>query len=282
MKLRAPAAKIFAILFMTLACAPISPRPTNALTTPSGRYADLNGIRVYYEVHGAGPALLLLHGGAGSGDQFSKQVPFFRTRFKVIVPDACAQGRTSDREGPLAYHAMAEDAIALMDHLKIRQADVMGWSDGGVVGLDAAMNHPDRIRHVVALGANFRPDGLNPADIAWNDSAKAESFGPDMEKFYRSVAPDPSHYKVAMNKVIELWRTQPSYTPQELHKIRVRTLIVAGEHDLVRRDHTEALAKAIPGSRLWIVPGASHSAMQEQPELVNRVALRFLRNLRTK
>ncbi len=259
------------------------PRPVQAAGSaipPSGQYVQLNGIRQYYEVHGVGPALLLLHGGAGSGDQFSKQVPFFEKRFKVIVPDACAQGRTGDREGSLTYHAMAEDVIALMDHLKIRHADVMGWSDGGVTGLDLAMNHPDRVRHVVALGANYRPDGLNPADIAWNDTAKAESFGPDMEKFYDSVAPDPSHYKVAMNKVIQLWRTQPNYTPEELHRIRVRTLIIAGEHDVIREDHTRALARAIPRSRLWIVPGASHSVMQEQPDLVNPAVLKFLRDLR--
>ncbi len=248
----------------------------SAPAPPPGRIVRLNGIRMYYEETGTGPALLLLHGGAGSGAQFAAQVPFFAARYRVIVPDACGQGRTTDRDGPLSYHAMAEDVIALMDSLGVRRADVMGWSDGGIVGLDLAMNHPDRIDHLVAFGANFRPDGMNPDDAAWSDTATAADFGPDMKRFYDSVAPDTSHYEAAMNKVIALWRDEPNYTVEELGRIRAKTLIAAGEHDVVREEHTRELAGAIPGARLWIVPGASHSVIQEKPDLVNRTVLEFL------
>ena len=250
---------------------------TAATRPPHGHYATLRGIRLYYEVYGAGPALVLLHGGAGSGSQFAAQVPFFAHHHRVIVPDMCAQGRTTDRAAPLTYHAMAEDVVALLDHLHVGRADLFGWSDGGVSALDIAMHHPSRVRHIVAFGANYRADGLNAADIAWNDTATAADFGPGMEQFYKRLAPDTAHYRVAMDKVIQLWKTQPQYTLAQLRRIRLPVLIGAGQHDVVRRDHTEAMARAIPHARLWIVPGASHSVVQEQPELVNRTVAEFLR-----
>ena len=242
----------------------------------AGHHASLRGIRMYYEVHGHGPALLLLHGGTGNGTQFAAQVPAFREHFRVVVPDLCAQGRTSDRPGPLGYHAMAEDIVALMDRLHLRQADVLGWSDGGIVGLDLAIHHPGRVKHLVTFGANFTPDGLNPDDVEWNASASAGSFGPGTRIAYEHMAPDPAHYEIAMDKIIAMWRTQPNFTLQQLGSIRAKTLIVAGEHDVVRPGHTAALARAIPGARRWIVPGASHSVILELPDLVSRTVLEFL------
>ena len=243
-----------------------------------GHHASLRGIRMYYEVHGHGPALLLLHGGTGDGRQFAAQVPAFRQHFRVVIPDLCAQGRTTDRGGPLGYHAMAEDVVALMDLLQIRQADIVGWSDGGIVGLDLAIHHPGRVKHLVTFGANFAPDGLNPEDVEWNASASAGSFGPGARIAYQHLAPDPAHYEIAMDKIIAMWRTQPNFTPLQLGSIRAKPLIAAGEHDVVRPEHTAALARAIPGARRWIVPGASHSVILEQPVLVSRTVLEFLRH----
>jgi len=231
---------------------------------------------MYYELHGHGPALVLLHGGTGNGAQFSQQIPAFEPHFELVVPDLCAQGRTSDRPGPLTYHDMAEDVVALLAILHIEQADFMGWSDGGIVGLDLAIHHPERVRRLVTFGANFTPDGLEPSDVAWVDTATAASFGDGTRQAYVERAPDPSHYTAAMTKILVMWRTEPHFTMQELGSIRAPTLVCAGEHDVVRREHTEKLARAIPGARLWIVPGAAHGAMLEQPDLVDRTVLDFL------
>ena len=271
----ARAGLIVLLLLAINGCGAPAPR-ARAGHPAAGHYASLNGIRVYYETYGKGPVLVLLHGGAGSGAQFEKQIPALSRTFRLIVPDACAQGRTTDRAEPLSYDAMAEDVRALLDHLHVRRADVLGWSDGGVVALDLAMRHPERVAHVVTFGANFRADGLNAPDVAWNRSATAADFGPEMRAFYASVAPDSNHYEVAMNKVIALWRDEPNWNAADLGRIRARTLVVAGENDVVRRDHTEALARSIPGAVLWIVPGASHSVLQEQPEVVNPRILSFL------
>ena len=245
-------------------------------TRAPGQYVRVKGIRMYYEVHGSGPPLLLLHGGAGNGMQFQKQLPAFSSRHRCIVPDCCAQGRTTDRPGPLTYDGMAEDMIALLDHLHVDRVDVMGWSDGGNVGLDLAMNHPERVDHLVTFGANFQPDGLNPQDIKWNMSATADSFGPGMREGWKRLNPQPGHYSEAMDKIIAMWRTLPRWSRDDLHRIRARCLICAGDHDLIRRDHTEQLARAIPEAQLWIVPNASHSAMGERWEIVNPKVLEFL------
>jgi pimeloyl-ACP methyl ester carboxylesterase len=171
---------------------------------------------------------------------------------------------------------MAEDMIALLDKLGLKRVDVMGWSDGGDIGLDLAMHHPDRIGHLVTFGANFRPDGLNEQDVAWGRTATADSFGTGMREGWTKLNPQPEHYVDAMNKILDMWRTQPQWTETDLGKIRAKCLVCAGEHDVVRPDHTAALARAIPGAQVWIVPGASHSAMIERPDLVNPKVLAFL------
>jgi pimeloyl-ACP methyl ester carboxylesterase len=244
-------------------------------TSASHRLAT-RGITLYYETEGHGPPLLLLHGGLGNGTQFDKQRPAFAPSHRLIVPDCCAQGRTTDRPGPLTYHDMAEDMIALMDSLKLARVDIMGWSDGGNIGLDMAIHHPDRVDHLVTFGANATIEGLPPADRAWNRTATAESLGTGMKVIWTSLNPQPDHYREAMNKILEMWRTLPAFTTEQLTGIRARVLVCAGEHDLILPEHTAMLAHTIPGAAMWIVPGASHGAMRERPDLVNPRVLAFL------
>lgn len=267
-----PSVALLTSLLLTLAPAS-APR---ADAPAVGHHANLRGLRVYYELHGAGAPLLLLHGGAGNGMQFEKQVPVFARTRRVVVPDCRAQGRTTDRPGPLTYHGMAEDMIALLDHLGIGRVDVMGWSDGGNIGLDMAMHHPNRVAHLITFGANFRPDGLQSQDVQWNATATPDSFGPGMREGWTKLNPQPEHYEAAMAKILAMWRTQPRWTAADLGRIRAKCLICAGDRDLIRPEHTAALARAIRGARTWIVPDASHSAMIERPELVNATVLRFL------
>jgi pimeloyl-ACP methyl ester carboxylesterase len=266
-----PAFLAFVLLLML-----VSDGPVRAAEPGLGRFARVRGIRMYYELHGAGPPLLLLHGGAGNGMQFEKQVPAFAPTHRLIIPDCCAQGRTTDRPGPLTYHAMAEDMIALLDVLHVQRVDIMGWSDGGVIGLDMAMHHPGRVNHLVTFGANFRPDGLKAQDVEWNRTATADSFGPGMREGWTKLNPQPGHYEQAMNKILAMWRGQPLWRESDLARIRAKCLICAGDHDLIRPEHTAALARAIPGAQQWTVPNASHGAMIERPELVNPRVLDFL------
>lgn len=266
---------LFALAAAVVASASVAAGPA-PVPAPASAIFEARGLRTYYELRGSGSPLLLLHGGAGNGKQFEHQVEAFERVHRLIVPDCCCQGRTTCRDDSLTYHAMAEDMIALLDHLGVKQVDVMGWSDGGDIGLDLAMHHPDRIRRLVTFGANLDPTGLNEPDQRWAATATPDSLGSGTHDAWVELAPDTTRYVEAMTRVLALWRTQPHWTAADLRRIRARVLVCAGEHDLIRRDHTESIARAIPGAKVWIVPGASHGAMLEKPDLVNPRVLEFL------
>jgi pimeloyl-ACP methyl ester carboxylesterase len=134
-----------------------------------------------------------------------------------------------------------------------------------------AMRHPDRVRRLVAIGANYDTAGVAPSSGDF-----AAEVGRQVKPFYDRIAPDPSHFRVMLAKIRVLITTEPHYTTGELGRIRARTLIVAGEHDLILRKHTDALAAAIPGAREVIVPGATHFGPLEQPDIYSDLAVKFL------
>ncbi len=235
--------------------------------------AKINGVSLYYETYGEGPPVLVLHGAGGFLETMHYFISALAPTHTVIAVDSRGQGRSTDGPGPITYEQMGADMIALMDTLHIKQADVVGWSDGGIVGLDMAMKHPGRVRRLVAIGANYDVNGIDrklmsPAMLA----EQAEEIKP----FYDAIAPDPSHFAVLMKKIEKMVTTEPHYTLAELGRIRARTLIVAGEHDLILRAHTDALAHAIRGSKEIIVPGATHFGPLEKPEAYDGIAVEFL------
>jgi len=247
-----------------------------AATPAIADYAEINQFRMYYEIRGKGPVLVLLHGGAGNGMQFEKQIPVLERHYRLVIPDMRAQGRSGDNDYPLTYHGMAEDVNVLMSRLGVQRFDVMGWSDGGICGIDLAIHHASRVNHLITFGANYSTAGMQAQDAAWVDTATAAAFGPEMRVGWMALSPEPGNYDVAMTKILRMWKNEPNFSMKQLGSIRAKTMICAGEHDLVRREHTEALAKAIPKATLWIVPGASHGAIQEKPEEVNAKVLEFL------
>ena len=138
-------------------------------------YLAVNGLDMYYEVHGDGPPLLLLHGGSGSIP--NTWIPFFTPRYRVIAPEQMGHGRTGDLvDRPFHYHGMAEDTVELMRRLGIESAVVVGYSDGGIIGLDAAINHPEHVSKLAVTGANARFDGYTAENQEW-----ARSFDPSSQ-----------------------------------------------------------------------------------------------------
>ncbi len=235
--------------------------------------AAVNGVSLYYEVYGQGPPVLVLHGAAGFLETMHYFISGLSATHTVIAVDSRAQGRSTDAPGPLTYAAMGDDMITLFDALKIKQADVVGWSDGGIVGLDMAMKHPGRVRRLIAIGANYDAAGVDPKALSGDFTAQITA---EVKPFYDRVAPDPSHFPVMAKKIEVMITTEPHYTLAELGRIRARTLIVAGAHDMILRAHTDALARAIPGAKEVIVPGASHFGPLEMPERYNEIVLNFL------
>lgn len=238
-----------------------------------GRRAHINGVSIYYEVYGEGPPVLLLHGAGAFLESMHYFISALAPTHTVIAVDSRAQGRSTDSAAPLSYALMGDDMIKLMDVLQFSHADVVGWSDGGIIGLDMAMKHPERIRRLIAIGANYDVNGVPPKDL---NPAAIRSDAAQIKPFYDNVAPDPAHFPVLVQKLTVMLMHEPHYTIAELGHIRARTLIVAGEHDMILRRHTDSFAHAIPGAREIIVPGASHFGPLENPDAYEDIAVRFL------
>jgi pimeloyl-ACP methyl ester carboxylesterase len=188
-----------------------------------------------------------------------------KTRF-VIAADSRGHGRSTDTNDPLSYSRMANDMIKLLDALGINRTDVVGWSDGGIIGLELGMNSPERIRRLVAIGSNYDVEGLldkpDPDAIPWR--CRWLSWC------------ETKQNRLARRKVNTMWLTQPHYTPADLAKITAPTLIIVGEHDAIKRSHTDQLARSIPGAVEEVISNASHFVINEQPNKVNARILSFL------
>ncbi|MBN1534582.1 MAG: alpha/beta fold hydrolase [Spirochaetes bacterium] len=243
-----------------------------------GHYCTLKGHRIYYEIHGSGEPLLLLHGGTAFIESFFMQIPALSSEFRVIAPDSRGHGRSDDVEGPLHYAAMASDMAALLKALEIEDAYVVGWSDGGIIGIDLASRHPDLVKKLVVIGTNYRADGLTAESIEFTRGMRADSPGlSEVRDFYRRIAPDPDRWPQLIGKVRAMWLREPNYTPADLGRITAPTLVIAGEHDMIRREHTLEMCRLIRGARCEIVPGATHKVPIERADLVNGMIVQFLR-----
>lgn len=242
-----------------------------------GQYADINGIRTYYETFGvvdnAKTPVLVLHGGTGFLETMHYQITALAGDRFVIAPDSRGHGRTTDSDAPISYVQMADDMLALLDKLGIRKVDIVGWSDGGIIGLILAMTHPERVGKLVISGSNYDVSGIEhsiPIDI----SSDSEIFKSQRD-FYKKIAPAPDHWPVFFAKLMHMWRSEPNYTTDDLAKITAPVLVMAGETDSIRREHTEAMAKAIPNSSLRIIEAATHFAPLEKPDEFNQAMLKF-------
>ncbi len=243
-----------------------------------GEYVELPTGRTWFEAEGAGDPLLLLHGGFCTNDTWGAQRADLAAGHRVFLPERRAHGHTPDREGPLSYRDMADDTVAFLEAVVGGPAHLVGWSDGGIVALLVALARPDLVRRLVVIGATFRPSSECFVEPGMLDRMTPES--PDLAFFrelYEAVTPDgTAHWPVVARKVVEMWRTEPALTAEELAAVTAPTLVLVGDDDLMTFEHTLALYHAVPGSELAVVPGASHLAPLEKPELVNRLILDHL------
>lgn len=241
------------------------------------RHFIIDDIRMYFEEAGTGEPVLLLHGGSVSGTTWQHQVPVLASRFRVIAPDSRGHGATTDSSRPLSYARMALDFVALLDSLGILSAHVIGWSDGGVVGLDLAINYPERVKSLVLIGANYHHDGLSDEFRQRMKEFKPERWNAAVVDEYRRKAPNPAHWPVVFSKLMTMWSTQPNFTRDQLRRISAPTLVVMGEtEETIRHDHLHELAANIGGAQLHIIPGTGHFVHLEKPGEVNALLLQFL------
>jgi pimeloyl-ACP methyl ester carboxylesterase len=250
------------------------PEPPAMPQAVESGYAPVNGIQMYYAVYGAGDPVLLIHGGLGHADIWANQVIELAKTHKVIVADSRGHGRSTRNEQPYGYDLMASDYLALLDFLKVDKTALVGWSDGGIIGLDIAMSHPERLTKLFAQAANVTVDGVDPA-VATNVTfgAYIERMGKDYAKFSKT----PDQYNAFVEQISKMWASEPAWTKEQLAAIKVPTAIVLGDHDeAINRTHTEYMAASIPDAKLIILKDASHFAMLQDPAGYTKAVQDFL------
>jgi pimeloyl-ACP methyl ester carboxylesterase len=238
----------------------------------------VNGLKMYYEVHGAGQPLVLLHGGFGMAESWVPVLPTLVPNRQVIILEQQGHGRTADRSGPLTYEQMAEDTAALLKHLNVGRADIFGYSDGGIVGLGVAIRHPALVRRLAILGANTGKlsEVYDPKFYAEYQSLPADFAPKELKEPYDRVAPDPTKWPGLVAKIKDLGRDFKGYSAQEVKSIEASTLIMMGDRDIVRPEHAVEMFRLIPNARLAIFAGSDHFVLFTSPEKVLGTLMPFL------
>lgn len=232
-----------------------------------GKYADIRGFKMYYEIYGKGEPLLIIHGNGGSINNFVYQIPVFAKNYQVIIADSRAQGKSIDHADSLSYEMMTDDLNALLDKLNLKQCYVIGWSDGGINGLLLAIRHPEKVKKLAVTGANLWPDTSAVDPFVYNYALKLNKTGQDTIKKIKNVTPEMKNQL----KLLHLLTYEPHIKLEDVKKITCPTLVIGGDHDVIRTKHTMLIAETIPNSYLWILPNSGHSTPIYYKDLFNQV-----------
>lgn len=251
-----------------------------------GKYIKVDDINMYYEVYGQGEPLILLHGGFGSIENFETMIPVFAKKYKVIAVDSRSQGRTTDSdEKELSYAQMALDVNKFMDLLNIKKAKFVGWSDGGDILLELGVSHPEKIEKAVILGVNYLGEKhgvVAEADTTFHMDPKDPIIvktKPFLAKYfstYERLAPNKANIEKSKLKVANNAKNNPNISIEQLNKIFVPIMVMVGDHDMFKLEHTISLYHNLPMGSLYVVPDATHISPVEEPQLVNSEILRYL------
>ena len=263
---------------------------TTSTNHPTGNYASVNGIDLYYEIHGSGQPLVMLHGGFGTFDMFTALSPALTLAHQVIGVDLYGHGRTAITDRPINFEQMADDIAGLIDHLGLEKADVLGYSLGGAVALQTAIRHPERIDKLVVISTPFKRAGWHPEMQAGMASIAPEFFlGTPLHDAYMSVAPRPEDFSRFVAKMKEGMSQDYDWTEQ-VSALKMPTLIVAGDSDGLPPAHAVAFFNLLGGglkdagwngehlipSQLAILPGATHYNIVFRADLLLPVLSPFL------
>lgn len=236
----------------------------------AGKYYNIRGFKMYAEVYGKGHPILFIHGNGGAINNFIKQIPYFATKYKVIVADSRAQGKSVDKGDSLSYEMMADDYAALLDAMKVDSAYVVGWSDGGINGLLLAIRHPEKVKKLAITGTNLRPDtSAVPVEI-WD---MVRPMYTELSNKTVKTEEEKTGYKL-----MNLLMTQPNIPLTDVNRVRVPTLVIGGDHDVIKEEHTMEIYKNIPRAYLWILPNSGHSTPVVYADEFNKKVDAFFKN----
>ncbi|MFU8945345.1 alpha/beta fold hydrolase [Mycetocola zhadangensis] len=246
-------------------------------------YLSIAGTEIYSEIIGEGEPLLLLHGGFCSLFHLQPYADVLAERFAIAAYERPGNGRSADTDGPYSYDTALEEAVAYLDRHNFERVHVLGFSDGAILGLLLALKHPDRVRSLVSISGNLDPSGITGDDKtdAWERPHVPDSEEPTPERVhYSRLSPDgPEHADVVLDKLMSLWTTEPHIAPSELAAVTAPSLIISGDRDMIRVDHSHLMATSLPNGQLCILPGATHSLVSEKPDLLHAVLRDFYEGL---
>ncbi|CAN7198384.1 alpha/beta fold hydrolase [Devosia sp. LjRoot3] len=242
-----------------------------------GEYLERDGARVWFASFGAGPAVLLLHGGMGNSNNFGHQVPaLVEAGYRVVVIDSRGHGRSSWDGGAFSYAQFAEDAFAVLDRLEIDSVAVVGWSDGACTGLAMAKAAPERVAGVFFFACNVDPSGTLPFEFT-------ETIGKCLarhQKDYAALSPHAERFDEMSSKLQVMQGRQPDYSAEDLRATEVPVTVAQAERDeFIRAEHARYIAETVPGARYVEMAGVSHFAPVQRPGVFNGVVLEFLEGL---
>jgi pimeloyl-ACP methyl ester carboxylesterase len=249
--------------------------PTPSLPTPKrSDVVTVNGTPIFYAQFGDGPPVLLLHGGLGSSNYWGHQIQALAENFTVTVMDTRGHGRSAVTSPKFGFSVFADDTAALLGVLGIAQVAIVGWSDGAITGLQLAMTRPGLVSKLFAFGANSSVGGLKAGGARTPVFA---SYAARCAREYAQLSPHPERWSELTGGLGVMWRSQPNFAKRQLAAITAPTVISDGEYDeIIKREHTEQIARDIPKARLMILPAVSHFAMLQNPSQFNRALSEFL------
>lgn len=261
--------KIFAlIIFCLLSSVTFSQTKIDYGNNPAaGKYYKVRGTNIYTEQYGKGKPLVMIHGNGGSIKSMQTIIPYFSQKYNVIALDSRAQGKSTDPADSLSFEMMADDIADLLGQMHIDSANVIGWSDGGIVALSLAMRHPSKVAKLASTGANLWPDSTAIIPSLW----KKEKKGYDASRTkVLTTAKEKNGWKVFM-----LDWAQPNIPLTALKKINCPALIISGDHDVIALEHTIKIYQNIRNAYLWVLPNSGHATFMEHTDEFNQKVNHF-------
>jgi pimeloyl-ACP methyl ester carboxylesterase len=252
-------------------------------------YAPVNGLEMYYKVHGTGRPLVLLHGNLSAINvDFGRILPSFAKSRQVVAVEQQAHGHTADIDRPLSIRLWAEDTVALLRHLGIEQADLFGYSSGSAVAMQIAIEHPELVGKLVIASASYRLDGLHPGLLDGIQQLQPEHLaGTPFQEEYARIAPNPDDWPTLISKIKQMDADLPEWSPEDIQAIKAPTLLIIGDSDIVRPEHAVEMFRlpgggvvgdiaGLPRSRLAVLPGTTHITLVHRGDWLSSMVGEFL------
>jgi pimeloyl-ACP methyl ester carboxylesterase len=245
--------------------------------TTGSLFANIDDVKIHYKISGKGDPLFLLHGSLESMENWDKQVPEFSKKYKVITLDNRGHGQSTFTDRKLTYSLLCEDVVALMKELDIDSAYIVGFGDGGIIGMHMALNYPNRVRKLVAIGANYKADttAVYPPVLekvkAWDDD-KVFSFVRNNFKGYQNFG----QIKQFTERMKTMLLTEPNLTLDDLKKIKCPVMFMTGDHDIIKQAHTSLMYETVKQGYMCVIPGTKHYPQKEKAQIVNSIILDFI------